>query len=123
MISDRYGADPDPFAPNFGMVDESRMRTLVTIVSLLALAACSELSVFGAASVVATDKTITDHAVSYFSGKDCSTVRKETGRSYCEEDELNPTPPVHCYRDLAGVTCYNQPDPYGDRRQEIGAEG
>jgi hypothetical protein len=105
------------------MVDESLMRTLVTIVVVLALSACNEFSIFGTASVVATDKTLSDHAVSYFSGKHCSTVRKETGRSYCEEDELNPTPSVHCYRDLAGVTCYKQSDPYGDRRRELGAEG
>jgi hypothetical protein len=105
------------------MVDESRMRTLVTIVVLLGLAACNEISVFGTASVVTTDKTLSDHAVSYLSGKDCSTVRKETGRSYCKEDERNPTPTVHCYRNLGGVTCYDKQNPYGDRRKEVGAEG
>jgi len=103
----------------------SRTRTLVTIVivSLLALAACNELSIFGTASVVTTDKTLADHAVSYLSGKDCYTVRKQTGRSYCKEDERNPTPTVHCYRNLGGVTCYEQQNPYGDGRKEIGAEG
>lgn len=105
------------------MVDVSRMRILVTIVSLLALAACNELSIFGTASVVATDKTLADHAVSYLSGKDCYTVRKETGRSYCKEDERNPTPTVHCYRNLGGVSCYEKQNPYGDRRKEVGVEG
>ena len=108
------------------MVDVSRMRTLLMIVFLLALGACSALSVLGTAgviataSVVATDKTLYDHAVSYFSGKDCYTVRKETGRSYCKEDERNPTPTVHCYRNLGGVTCYEKQNPYGDGRKEIG---
>lgn len=105
------------------MVDVSRMRILVTIVCLLALAACTEFSVFGTASVVTTDKTLTDHAVSYFSGKDCYTVRKETGRSYCKEDERNPAPTLHCYRNLGGVSCYDEPNPYGDRRKEVGVEG
>lgn len=123
MIWDRNGASRKLRTPRFGMVDVSRMRTLVTIVSLLALAACNELSIFGTASVVATDKTLADHAVSYFSGKDCYTVRKETGRSYCKEDERNPTPTVHCYRNLGGVTCYEKQNPYGDRRKEVGVEG
>ena len=122
MIWVRYGVGGTLHAPRLGMVDDSRMRTLVTLVSLLALAACNGISIFDTASTVATDKTLTDHAVSYFSGKDCYTVRKQTGRSYCKEDERNPTPTVHCYRNLGGVTCYQDPDPFGDRRKEIGRE-
>jgi hypothetical protein len=123
MIWDRNGASGMPRAPRLAVVDGSLMRTLVTIFFLLALAACNGISMFGTASVVATDKTLSDHAVSYFSGKDCYTVRKETGRSYCKEDERNPTPTVHCYRNLGGVTCYEKQNPYNDRRKEIGTEG
>jgi hypothetical protein len=123
MIWNRNGASGTLRTPRFGMVDVSRMRTLAIIVCLLALAACNEISIFGTASVVSTDKTLTDHAVSYLSGKDCYTVRKETGRSYCKEDERNPTPTVHCYRNLGGVSCYDEQNPYGDRRKEVGVEG
>ncbi len=123
MIWDRNGTSGTLRAPTLGMVDGSRMRTLVTLVSLLALTACSGFSVFSTASTVTTDKTLTDHAVSYFSGKDCYTVRKQTGRSYCKEDESNPKPTVHCYRNLGGVTCYENENPFNDRRKEIGMEG
>ncbi|MEG3618894.1 hypothetical protein V5T82_10550 [Magnetovibrio sp. PR-2] len=66
-------------------------------------------NVLATAVTVGTDKTVLDHIVSYSSGKDCSTVRSEQGRTYCREDEPNPTPQVHCYRSLADVTCYAAP--------------
>ena len=68
-------------------------------------------SILSTASVMATDKTIPDHIVSYRSGKDCSTVRTEQGRTYCREDEPNPLPVAYCYRSIADVTCYAEPDP------------
>ena len=66
-------------------------------------------NVFSTAVTMGTDKTVLDHIVSFSSGKDCSTVRTEQGRTYCREDELNPAPNVHCYRSLADVTCYAEP--------------
>ncbi|MGF1639654.1 MAG: hypothetical protein ACFCUO_01750 [Rhodospirillales bacterium] len=98
------------------------MRILLAMACLSALVACNEVSMLGAASVVTTEKTLVDHAVSYLSGKDCYTVRKDAGRSYCREDEANPPPAVHCFRDLGGVSCYAERDPFGDRRQAVGIE-
>ena len=69
----------------------------------------STYNVMSAAVTMGTDKTIIDHIVSFSSGKDCSTVRTELGRTYCREDEPNPEPEVHCYRSLADVTCYANP--------------
>lgn len=63
-----------------------------------------------AALVMGTDKTIEDHVVSRASGKDCSTVRREQGRTYCVEDEPNPAPEVTCYSSIGDVTCYSNPD-------------
>ena len=64
-------------------------------------------------STVVTQKPLTDHVVSFFSGKNCSTIRREKGQTYCEEDELQPgAPKVYCYRALGGVTCYDRPDPF-----------
>ena len=69
-------------------------------------------------SIIGTDKTITDHIVSLSSGKNCSTIRRERGLHYCEEDEPEVKPQVYCYKTLGRVTCYNKPDPYlsGSRR-------
>lgn len=66
-------------------------------------------NIMSSAVTMGTDKTILDHIVSFSSGKDCSTVRSEQGRTYCREDEPNPKPQVHCYRSLADVTCYAEP--------------
>ena len=73
-------------------------------------------------SVVTTDKTIEDHAVSIYSGKNCSTVRTERGLTYCEEDQKVDIPQVYCYRTLADRTCYAQPDPFGQKQQAVGRE-
>lgn len=68
-------------------------------------------SIVSAGVVMATDKTLSDHLMSYRTGKDCSTVRIEQGRTYCREDEPNPMSNVHCYQTLGDVTCYAAPDP------------
>ena len=103
--------------------------------SALALSACTEIysivpraavktvgnfSIIGAGLVMATDKTLSDHLVSYQTGKDCSTVRAEQGRTYCREDEPNPMPVVHCYQTLGDVTCYSAPDPARKPGEAIG---
>lgn len=65
-------------------------------------------------SVILTDKTIGDHIISHYSGKNCSSVRLEQGRTYCVEDEANPVADVYCYRTLGSITCYKHPDPSQD---------
>ncbi|PCI40332.1 MAG: hypothetical protein COB46_07025 [Rhodospirillaceae bacterium] len=102
------------------------MRIVALLTFSLFLSACSEfysivprdvLKTVGNASIISTglvmgtDKTIMDHIQSYRSGKDCSTVRTEKGRTYCREDEPNPIPKVTCYRTLADVMCYEVADP------------
>jgi len=71
-------------------------------------------------TVIATDKTITDHIISLTSGKNCSSVRKEKGLHYCEEDEPFVEPSVFCYKTLARVTCYDRSDPYKEGYRKIG---
>ena len=72
------------------------------------------------ASVIGTGKTITDHVVSFTTGKNCSTVRKNTGHHYCEEDELTVPDNVFCYTTLGDVTCYDRPTPPRERKHIIG---
>jgi len=72
------------------------------------------------ASVLGTGKTITDHVVSFTTGKNCSTVRKNTGHHYCEEDELAVPDNVFCYTTLGDVTCYDRPAPSRERKRIIG---
>ena len=74
-------------------------------------------------SVMASEKTFTDHLVSWVSGKDCSIVRTEQELEYCLEDEppiLKPR--VYCYRTLGSVSCYDRPDPRRSSYQLMGQD-
>lgn len=73
-----------------------------------------------ALTVIGTDKTIVDHVVSINSGKNCSTVRREQGLHYCEEDEPAVNPHVYCYNTLGRVTCYDRPDPHANGAHKLG---
>ncbi|MBL4691973.1 MAG: hypothetical protein JKY92_01405 [Magnetovibrio sp.] len=71
------------------------------------------------ALVMGTDKTLTDHFISYQRGKDCSTVREEKGRTYCREDEPNPIQDLKCYRTLGDVMCYSKAEKSGSIDNKI----
>ena len=93
-------------------------RPIILVFCLFLLGACDLFYVGSTATVITTDKTITDHAVSFASGKDCSTIRLERGQSFCKEDEVNPEPTVHCFGTIGGVDCYKVAnDPYGERQR------
>ena len=99
------------------------MRTMIVVLCLLALPACSlipPLVAIEGGSVIISDKTATDHFASYASGKDCSSVRSELGKTYCKEDESEYTPTVYCYRTLGDITCYNLADPYNTKARIVG---
>ena len=71
------------------------------------------------AFVVGTKKTMSDHIISMTSGKNCSSVRREKGMTYCEEDEVAPKYESYCYRTLGNVTCYDRPNPFNGRQQIV----
>ncbi|MEH6632711.1 MAG: hypothetical protein V7776_17985 [Halopseudomonas aestusnigri] len=66
-------------------------------------------------TLVHTDKTITDHFVSWAMAKDCSIVYSSKGKAYCRDEEfengLSNTgyENLYCYRNIGGVTCYETP--------------
>ncbi len=84
-------------------------RILATLAVGLLIAGCAAAVGVEGVSVIATDKTLGDHVISLSSGKNCSSVRKERGLTYCEEDEVVPQMNVYCYRTLGEVTCYDKP--------------
>ena len=99
------------------------MRALFAVIVLIQLGACSmfpPVAALEGASAVTTGKTMSDHAVSYASGMNCSTVRSNTGRTYCEENEPNPQAKVWCYRTLGKPVCYDRPDPYQGNQRKMG---
>ncbi len=67
-------------------------------------------------SYVETEKLLTDHAVSLATGMDCSAERAVREYEFCrdpaEELAAAEQDQVFCYRSLADITCYSEPDPY-----------
>ena len=99
------------------------MRRFATIAVLLVVSACSAAppwAILNGATVVGTEKTLEDHAVSLVTGKSCSTVRVEKGLPYCEEDEIIPRADIYCYRTLGEITCYDRPDPHQSGQRKVG---
>lgn len=101
-----------------------RGQGLAAAVLCIGLAACGAVTPYAmidGAVVVGTEKTMADHAISLASGKDCSLVRIERGMTYCKEDEVaGPRPNLYCYRELAGVSCYDSPDPRRSEQARLG---
>ena len=67
--------------------------------------------------VIGTDKTMSDHIISFTSGKNCSSLRPEKDLTFCEEDEPQIKQNIYCYRTLATVKCYDRPDPNPGRQR------
>jgi hypothetical protein len=97
-------------------------RALAGLAALLGLAGCEPASMMmsgaGMATLVATDKTLTDHAISLALDRDCSFVRSSRGESFCAP-EPSPSVAAHCYRTLGGVSCYRRPDPAASERARV----
>ena len=99
-------------------------RLPLLLVALLGLSACSPtgtavLAGAGLVSLIYTDKTLTDHAMSQAFDEDCSVLHVEGNEPYCQKpppegDRKNRmaslAASLYCYRTLGGVSCYDRPD-------------
>jgi len=87
------------------------------LLGLLLLAACGmsenlSATVAVAASVgsIATiHRSPADAVYSFLTGRDCSIVRLDEGKSYCRPVEPRPDPPEFCTRSLGTVNCWLNP--------------
>ena len=70
-------------------------------------------------TIATTGKTISDHFVSYTTGKNCSTVRRQIGQNFCEEDDLSEPEEIYCYNSLGDADCYTTPQPFGQGNKTI----
>ena len=70
-------------------------------------------------AVVTTGKTVSDHAISYAIGKNCSTIRRKIGQNFCEEDDLSEPEEIYCYNTLGNVNCFSVSQPFGQGRRTI----
>lgn len=118
MIADTVGWRRSIVPPvRHGMNMKMKRFLAIFAVSLLATGCVGGVAGVEGVSVMATDKTVVDHVISLSSGKDCSSVRRELGMTYCKEDEVTPPMNVYCYHTLGEVTCYDQPIYQGKQQQ------
>jgi hypothetical protein len=89
------------------------MRRTLPFLCLFLLAGCVEpTGAFigaSAASVAVFGRSVPDLAVSGITGKDCSVVRLDEGKSYCAPPEPPPGTPRYCTRSLGKVDCWASP--------------
>ena len=60
-------------------------------------------------SVAAIGRTPVDAVYSLVTGKDCSAVRLDQGKTYCRPIEPPPEAPPYCTRSLGVVDCWKDP--------------
>ena len=106
------------------------MREGLLIMSLLFISGCSAVSgsapvsmqqvmIIDGVAVTTTGKTISDHIVSYTTGKNCSSVRRQKGQNFCEEDDLSLPEEIYCYNSIGNVSCYKSSQPFGQKVDTI----
>lgn len=112
-------------------------RIAAAAMPFLLLAGCGGevgLMLAGASAVsfATTDKFLTDHAASYATGEECSSLQFEQTGAFCRSaDEIAAEQAaeaarqqaaesdVYCYRTLAQITCYEQPDYQASLAQRV----
>jgi hypothetical protein len=93
------------------------MKTII-LACVLALSGCGISDNLGAvigsgamvASVTTIQRTPADALYSWVTGRDCSVVRLDQGKTYCRPIEPPPEPPAYCTRSLGSVNCWNDPE-------------
>ncbi len=95
------------------------IRTPLLLLTSLAMAACADpasLAMSGASVVTAVDsgKTVSDHAMSFLTGDDCSFLNSLRGGAWCQPILADPPPPPNqvCYKSIAAMTCYPVENPH-----------
>ena len=100
---------------------------ILRLFALLALAGATNGCIKTAVTVVGVSvaavpligRTLGDAIVSGISGKDCSLVRLDAGKSYCAPEEAPPAKPVVCTRSLGIVDCWRNPEALGAAYREV----
>ena len=99
------------------------LRLPLLLLPLLLLTGCEAATGAVAAvtvgSVSALGRTPIDAGYSLITGKDCSAVRLEQGKTYCRPTEPRPAAPAYCTRSLGVVDCWMDPASVPDLAPEV----
>ena len=74
----------------------------------------------GVGSIAIIQRSPMDALYSVVSGRDCSIVRWDEGKSYCRPREPPPEPPPYCTRSLGLADCWRDPASLPDHPSELG---
>ncbi len=101
------------------------MRGLIFLLLLAGCGATPEQALTGAAvlgigSIAIIGRSPADALISVVSGKDCSIVRLDQGKSYCRPMEPPPEPQPFCSRSLAIADCWIDPASLPDHPTQLG---
>ncbi len=96
---------------------------------LLLLAGCggtpeqvlTGVGALGVGSIAVMHRSPFDAALSIISGRDCSVVRLDQGKSYCRPVEPPPQPQTYCTHSLAVVDCWRDPMALPDHPPPVAA--
>lgn len=77
-------------------------------------AAVAGVGAANAASVAVFGRAVPDLVYSGATGRDCSVVRLEEGKTYCKPVEPPPAPPTLCTHSLGVVDCWSNPEALND---------
>ena len=100
------------------------VRTLSILLLLAACGATPEqiltgVGALGVGSIAVIQRSPFDALYSTLSGRDCSIVRMEQGKSYCRPLEPPPDPPPFCTRSLGVADCWRDPAALPDKPREL----
>ncbi len=92
----------------------------------LTMTACADpasLALGGASVVTVVDsgKPVSDHAMSYATGENCSFLHSFRGQAWClPELGEEPDPPTEsCYQSIAAMTCYPVKNPHETQSRQV----
>lgn len=102
------------------------MRTLAILLLLAGCGATPEqvipgVALFGIGTIAVLQRSPFDALYSVVSGKDCSVVRLDQGKTYCRPVEPPPESPPYCTRSLGVVDCWFDPARLPNAPPEVSA--
>ena len=101
------------------------MARLMVLLLLTTCGATPEQALTGAAalgigSITVIQRSPLDAVYSVVTGKDCSVVRLDQGKSYCRPAEPPPEAQPYCTRTLGVAECWQDPASLPDHPRDLG---
>jgi hypothetical protein len=102
---------PRPIVPETPvLMPSARLPTLLLLLLLPGCVGAAEaVTAVTVGSVSTIQRTPIDAAYSAITGKDCSAVRLDQGKTYCRPVEPPPEATPYCTRSLGVVDCWRNP--------------